>query len=54
MLIKIPRSWGLPESAATPESVFRNRRTLLKGLAAGPLLAAAPPFAGAPGPGAGG
>ena len=47
MLIKIPRSWNLPESAATPESVFRNRRTLLKGLATGPLLAAAAPFAGA-------
>ena len=48
MLIKIRRSWELPESAATPESVFTNRRTLLKGLAAGPLLAAgaAMPFAG--------
>ncbi len=41
MLIKIPRGWELPEQAATPESVFRNRRALLKGLAAGPFLAAA-------------
>ena len=48
MLIKIRRGWELPESAATPESVFTNRRTVLKGLAAGPLLAAgaAAPFAG--------
>lgn len=42
MLIKSPHRWEMPESAATPESVFRNRRALLKGLAAGPLLAAAP------------
>ncbi len=41
MLIKIPQGWELPESAATPESVFRNRRALLKGLAAGPFVAAA-------------
>ena len=49
MLIKIPRGWELPDSAATPESVFMNRRTLLKGLASGPLLAAgaAVPFVGA-------
>ena len=40
MLIKIKRGWELPDSAATPESVFMNRRTLLKGLATGPLLAA--------------
>ena len=48
MLIKTRRSWELPDSAATPESVFMNRRTLLKGLATGPLLAAgaAIPFAG--------
>ena len=48
MLIKIKRGWELPDSAATPESVFMNRRTLLKGLATGPLLAAgaAVPFAG--------
>jgi sulfoxide reductase catalytic subunit YedY len=49
MLIKTSRGWELPDSAATPESVFMNRRTLLKGLASGPLLAAgaAVPFVGA-------
>jgi methionine sulfoxide reductase catalytic subunit len=40
MLIRKRRGWELPESAATDESVFRNRRLLLKGLAAGPMLAA--------------
>lgn len=41
MLIKAPRSWELPERLATPESVYLNRRQLAKGLAAGPILAAA-------------
>ena len=40
MLIKIPQSWELPESAATDEAVFRDRRNLMKGLAAGSILAA--------------
>ena len=40
MLIKIKRGWEKLESAVTPESVFRDRRRLLKGLAAGPILAA--------------
>lgn len=31
MLIKRPRGWELPESAATPEAVFLNRRTLMTG-----------------------
>ena len=31
MLIKRRRSWELPESAATPESVYMNRREWLKG-----------------------
>src|SRR5574337_1796576 len=43
MLIRIPRGWELPESAATSETVWRQRRSLLKGLAAGPILAAALP-----------
>jgi sulfoxide reductase catalytic subunit YedY len=47
MLIKAPRGWELPESAATPESVFLNRRELMKGLAAGPILAAGGLAAGA-------
>ena len=38
MLIKIKREWELPESAATPESVYWNRRHFLRGLAAGPAL----------------
>ncbi|HMB75779.1 MAG TPA: protein-methionine-sulfoxide reductase catalytic subunit MsrP [Kiloniellaceae bacterium] len=38
MLIKIKRGWELPESAATPESVWLNRRSLLKAAAAGSLL----------------
>ena len=42
MLVKIPRAWELPESAATPEAIYTNRRQLMKGLAAGPVLAAAP------------
>jgi sulfoxide reductase catalytic subunit YedY len=42
MLIKIKRGWELPESAATPESMFHNRRRFLKAAAAGPILAVAP------------
>jgi sulfoxide reductase catalytic subunit YedY len=40
MLIRIKRDWDLPESAATDETFFRQRRQLAKALAAGPLLAA--------------
>jgi sulfoxide reductase catalytic subunit YedY len=40
MLIRKRRGWELPESAATDEAVFRNRRRLIKGIAAGPILAA--------------
>src|SRR6266568_5107091 len=39
MLIRQKRGWELPESAATNEAVFRDRRRLLKGIAAGPILA---------------
>jgi sulfoxide reductase catalytic subunit YedY len=42
MLTRIKRSWELPERVATPESVYLNRRQLLKAAAAGPILAAAP------------
>ncbi len=42
MLIKTKRGWELPDSAATPESLYINRRSLVKGLAAGPLIAAMP------------
>ncbi|MGH7005758.1 MAG: protein-methionine-sulfoxide reductase catalytic subunit MsrP, partial [Alphaproteobacteria bacterium] len=41
MLIKIKRGWEKPERAVTPEHIFRDRRRLLKGLAAGPILAGA-------------
>ena len=44
MLIKSPRGWEIPESAATPEAVFRGRRQLIKGLAAGSILASASPL----------
>ena len=46
MLIRRKRDWELPESAATPEAVFRDRRRLMKGVAAGSLLAAVSPLAG--------
>lgn len=39
MLIKIRKGWELPEAAATPETVYRNRRDILKSMAAGGLLA---------------
>lgn len=42
MLIKSPRGWERPLSQSTPESLFRNRRSLVKALAAGPILAATP------------
>ncbi len=42
MLIKNPRGWELPDSAATPESAFLNRRELVKAIAAGPILASMP------------
>jgi len=42
MLIRIPRGWELPERIATPESVFLDRRRLLKTAVAGSILMAAP------------
>src|SRR5690242_19145409 len=39
MLIRRRRGWEIPESKATDEAVFRNRRRLLQGIAAGPILA---------------
>ena len=41
MLIKIPRGWERPEREATDETLFRQRRGLIKALAAGPILLAA-------------
>ncbi len=42
MLIKIAKGWELPEREATPEAVFRDRRRLIKTIAAGPVLLGAP------------
>jgi sulfoxide reductase catalytic subunit YedY len=41
MLIKRVRGWELPESTATPEAGYRDRRRFLKGLATGPMLLSA-------------
>ena len=38
MLIRIRRGWEIPESQATPENIFLNRRRLLKAAAAGSVL----------------
>ena len=40
MIVRSKRSWELPERQATPEDRFRQRRQLVKALAAGPILAA--------------
>ena len=40
MLIKRRRGWEMPEREATPEALFLDRRSLLKGVAAGGILAA--------------
>jgi sulfoxide reductase catalytic subunit YedY len=42
MLTKTRRGWELPDSAATPEAVFHDRRRLLKAVAAGPVLLSVP------------
>lgn len=42
MRVKIPKDWELPESAATPEDVYRSRRSVVKALGlavASPILA---------------
>ena len=40
MLVKSKRGWELPESAATAENVFMQRRQLVKALVIGPMLLA--------------
>lgn len=45
MLIKRRRSWELPESQATPEGIFLNRRQIIAGLGMTGLMAAAAPQA---------
>ena len=46
MLIKRMRGWELPESAATPEQVFLNRRSFLAGAGATAAIAGAGGFSG--------
>lgn len=41
MLIKRTPGWAMKESLATPGSIFERRRTLVKAIAAGPILAPA-------------
>jgi len=41
MLVKAKRGWEIPESQATPESVFANRRSLLQAMGLGTLAATA-------------
>ena len=47
MLIKVRRGWEIPESEATPESVFLDRRRFLAGMGLGSGLAAAAMLPGA-------
>lgn len=42
MLIKTPPSWQLKDHHVTDESLFRNRRSLLKGMGVGAIAAALP------------
>ncbi|MEA2755662.1 MAG: methionine sulfoxide reductase catalytic subunit [Aliidongia sp.] len=51
MLIKRRRGWEMAERNATPESVFLDRRNLIKAAGLGSVLAAAAPFAHALGAG---
>ncbi len=45
MLTRSRKGWELPESAATPESVYLNRRQLMRAAGAGAMLAAMPNMA---------
>ena len=38
MIIRRKRGWEIPEREATPEAVWRQRRNLVKAIAAGPVL----------------
>jgi sulfoxide reductase catalytic subunit YedY len=44
MLTRAKRGWELPESAATPEHLFLDRRSFLASAAAGSILAASSPL----------
>ena len=41
--IRTPRPWALPDSAATPEAAFRDRRRLIRAMGLGGLIAGAAP-----------
>ncbi|MBL9188284.1 MAG: protein-methionine-sulfoxide reductase catalytic subunit MsrP [Opitutaceae bacterium] len=43
MHLRFPKAWELPESAATPESAYRNRRAILKTLGFGAAALALAP-----------
>ena len=45
MLTRSRKGWELPESAATPESVYLSRRQLMRGAGAGAMLTAMPNMA---------
>ena len=45
MLTRSRKGWELPESAATPESVYLSRRQLMRAAGAGAMLAAVPNMA---------
>jgi len=40
MLVKVKQGWELPESAATPEDIYLNRRQIVKALGIAPAIAA--------------
>ncbi|HLY56342.1 MAG TPA: protein-methionine-sulfoxide reductase catalytic subunit MsrP, partial [Stellaceae bacterium] len=45
MLVRTKRAWELPESSATPESIYVDRRRFLAGIAAGSIAASLPAYA---------
>jgi sulfoxide reductase catalytic subunit YedY len=47
MLVRVKKSWELPESAVTPERVYLNRRQIMAGVGAATALAAFPGLAAA-------
>ena len=52
MLVRSKRGWELPESAATPEAAYLNRRQWLTAAGSAALIAAAAPFSALAGSGA--
>src|SRR5262249_19756284 len=52
MLFKRKKGWEIPESQATPESAFRNRRNMLKAGAAGAVASGTAAYFNSTGPSA--